>query len=611
MKKVYLIKLNFVLIVFFIFILNANSQTFTDSNLPIVVITTDLDGSGNPIAIPDDPKILGMMKIIKHPDGTRNFLTDLNTTAFLNYSGRIGIEIRGSTSQALPKKPYSLTTLIAGSTSTATTSNVSLLSMPSENDWVLNSLAFDQSLIRDYLAYNLSRQMGNYAVKTEYCEVVINGEYRGLYMLTEKLKADGNRVDITKITATDNALPNLSGGYITKADKTTGGDPIAWTMASYAGSTNYIHELPKPISVTSNQNNYIKLQFDNLQTAATANNVSLLDGYTTIIDVPTFVDFMVSNEYFANVDGYQLSTFFHKDRNGKLRAGPIWDFNLTMGNDLFQWGYDRSFFDRWQFSNGDNEGSKFWTDLFNNPEFKCYFAKRWFELTQTGKPLNQNSLNLLIDSTIALITEAMVREHAKWNTIPNNALEISNLKTWVTNRITWVNANIGSASSCSNVVTPPLVITKINYNPTVSGSLSSNNQEFVQITNTGSIPINLSGIYFLQLGTTYQFPYNSVIAANNSIYLAANATVFQTKNGIAPFGQYTRNLSNSSQNIVLADAFGNIIDKVEYFDTAPWPTAADGGGSYLQLISTNLDNNLATSWVASPIGLGLGAPCCN
>ena len=609
MKKFSLKKILFFLLFFAAYQTNAQ---FTDSNLPIVIITTDLDVNGIPLVIPDEPKILGQMKIIKHSDGTRNFMTDAASTSptIINYSGRIGIEIRGSTSQILPKKPYSLTTLIAGSTTTATTQNVSLLGMPAENDWALISLAFDPSLIRDYLAYNLSRQMGNYAARAEYCEVVLNGEYVGLYMLTEKLKADTNRINITKITAIDNALPKLTGGYITKADKTTGGDPVAWTMPSYAITTNFIHDLPKPINVTAAQNTYIKGQFDNLQTAATANNVSLLNGYTTVIDVPSFVDFMVSNEYFANVDGYQLSTFFHKDRNGKLRAGPIWDFNLTLGNDLFQYGYNRSFTNTWQFNNGDNEGAKFWKDLFNNPEFKCYFARRWFDLTASGKILNQTSVNTLIDSTVALLSESMVREHAKWNTIPNNALEISNLKTWITDRIVWINANIGSPAACLNVVMPPLVITRIHYNPVASGSITSNDQEFVQITNTGSTPVNMSGIYFSQLGTTYQFPYNSIIPANSYIYISATTAGFQTANGIAPFGTFTRNLSNTSQNIVLADAFGNLIDNVEYSSTAPWPTAANGSGSYLQLISTNLDNNLASSWIARSQS-GLASSCCN
>jgi spore coat protein CotH len=276
------------------------------------------------------------MKIIQRPDGSRNYLTDLNNSSFLNYEGRIGIEIRGSTSQTLPKKPYSLTTLIAGSTSTSTTQNVSLLGMPAENDWILNSLAFDSSLIRDNLSYYLARQLGNYAVRTVYCEVVINGVYMGLYMLTEKIKADSNRVNIVKITATNNTLPNLTGGYITKADKVDVGEPIAWSTVPYGGGTivNYINELPKPLEVTTQQNTYIQNVFNDLSVTARVHNSSIENGYPFIIDVPSFIDFILFNELAANVDGYQFSTFFHKDRGGKLRAVPIWDFNLTYGNDL-------------------------------------------------------------------------------------------------------------------------------------------------------------------------------------------------------------------------------------------------------------------------------------
>lgn len=594
---------NYILLSFLLVLANAHSQTFTDSNLPIVIITTDTNpGTGQPYEIIDDPDVYGTMKIIKHPDGTRNYVTDQNTTAFLNYNGRLAIQIRGSSSQDLPKKGYKVTTVQADN---VTNNNVSLLGMPAENDWVLNGLAFDPSLIRDYLAYNLSRQMGNYAPRTQYCEVIINGDYRGLYLLQEKIKADSNRVNVLKITTADTAGDNLTGGYITKADKLTGGDPVAWSTVSYAGeNVNYIHDLPKPEEVNTQQDTYIHSQFTALQTAITANNSSLLNGYTNAIDVPTFVDFMISNEFAANVDGYQLSTYFHKDRKGKLRAGPIWDFNLTLGNDLFSYGFDRSKTNTWQFSNDDNEGSKFWTDLFNNSIFKCYLSKRFNELTQPGQPMDTAVLNLYIDNTIALISEAMVRENQRWNTIPNNPLEIANLKTFIVNRKAWMTSHLGGFTACSNVVVPPLVITKINYNPATSGSFPvSNDQEFIEIKNTGTTTVNLSGIYFRELGTSYQFPYNSTVAADSSLYLAANSTTFQAQNGFAPFGQFTRNLSNKSQKIVLADAFGNIIDTVEYFDSTPWPTAADGNGSYLQLVSTSLDNNLASSWVASTAAL--------
>jgi spore coat protein CotH len=586
-----------VLLLFILFSNSAKSQTFTDSNLPIVVINTDIDPNTSlPLEILDDPRILASMKIIYRPDGSRNYLTDSNTTEYLNYNGRINIEIRGSTSQLLEKKPYGLTTLKSNNTSN---NNVSLLGMPAENDWILNSLAFDPSCIRDYLSYNLSRQIGNYASRTVYCEVVINDEYKGLYILQEKMKSNENRINILKIAKTDTTLPNLSGGYITKADKTTGGDPVAWSMASYDGWTDFIHELPKPENVTTEQNTYINNEFLRLETTSGAKNTNLATGYPSVIDVPSFVDFMIMSELSSNVDSYTFSTYFHKDRGGKLRAGPIWDYNLTYGNDLFMWGYDRSKSNVWQFSNGDNTGAKFWKDLFDEPKYKCYLSKRWNELTQTGNPLNYDKLTQYIDETITYISEAKVRENQKWGTISNDPVEISNLKTFLSNRITWMTNQLGSFSDCNNIVSPSLVITKINYNPAISTSFpESNDLEFIEIKNTGTSTVNLTGIYLRELGLSYQFPANSTILANELIYIASNAITFKEKHKTEAFGQFTRNLSNSSQKIVLADGFGNTIDAVEYSSTTPWPDA-NGNGSYLELISTDLDNALATSWEAS------------
>lgn len=593
--------LNNFILVCFLLSYASKAQTFTDSNLPIVIITTDLDANNQSLEIIDDPKILASMKIIKRPDGSRNYLSDQNTTAYLNYNGRIGIEIRGSSSQVLPKKAYSLTTLKADNISS---NSVSVLGMPSESDWILNGLAFDPSLIRDYLSYNLSRQIGNYATRTVYCEVVINGDYRGLYVMQEKIKSGTNRVNVTKIASTDNTEPNLTGGYITKADKDTGGDPIAWSMSSYAGSTNFIHELPKPSAVTPQQNTYIYNQFLNLEVTAGASNASVVNGFPSVIDVPSFVDFMLINEIASNPDAYQFSTFFHKDRGGKLKAGPIWDFNLTFGNDLFLWGFDRSHTDIWQFANGDNEGAKFWKDLFNNPTYKCHFAKRWNQLTQPEQSLNYTTLTQFIDQTVSLITEAKVREEQRWTTtnyppVQFPTTEINNLKTWLSNRISWMTTNLGSFSACSSTTVPSLVINRINYNPQATTTTLSDGLEFVSIKNTGSTVVNLTGYYFKELGISYQFPANATIIAGGTIHLASDPTAFQAKYGVPAFGRFSRNLSNSSQKIILADAFGNIVDSVEYFDASPWAIEADGGGSYLQLINTALDNNLATSWIIS------------
>jgi hypothetical protein len=154
-------------------------------------------------------------------------------------------------------------------------------------------------------------------------------------------------------------------------------------------------------------------------------------------------------------------TYFHKDRNGKLRAGPIWDLNLTYGNDLFLWGFDRSKTNTWQFSDGGNDGSAFWRGLFANTKFKCYLSKRWHELTQPGSLLNEASLDQFIDETVDLISDAIQREEMRWGSVGNHSLEISNMKMFIRDRITWMNDHIGPYSNCSNVVTPPLVITEI------------------------------------------------------------------------------------------------------------------------------------------------------
>jgi len=415
----------------------------------------------------------------------------------------------------------------------------------------------------------------------------------------EKLKIGSERINIVTMTRTDNSNPEITGGYVTKADKATGGDPVAWSMQSYSGWTNYIHDDPDPGEITSLQNVYIQSQFNNLQKTATAQNASISNGFPTLIDVPSFIDFMLINELASNADAYQFSTYFHKDRNGKLRAGPVWDFDLTYGNDLFHWGLDRSHTNIWQFDNGDNTGSKFWKDLYNNPTFKCYLTKRWKELNSTNELLNYFVIADKIDQLSKLLSEAMDRENKRWGTIPNHSGEIAKMKEWLQTRINWLNMNLGNYSSCANPALPPLVISKINYNPLPVGEINSEDLEFIEITNKGTQTVNLTGVYFSQLGLTYQFPANSTIGAGKKIILAANESSFKKIYGSVVFGQFTRDLSNKSEKLVLADAFGNVIDSVRYKDVQPWPVEADSGGYFLALTDVNSDNSLAENWTFS------------
>ena len=137
---------------------NNRQIIFTSSNLPIVVINT------NGQIIPDDHKITADMGIIYNGEGLRNNLTD----PFNNYNGKIGIEIRGSSSQQFPKKQYSVETRDLSGNDIS----VSLLGFPEESDWILFAPYNDKSLMRDVLVYKIASQMGRYASRSKYCEVV-------------------------------------------------------------------------------------------------------------------------------------------------------------------------------------------------------------------------------------------------------------------------------------------------------------------------------------------------------------------------------------------------------------------------------------------------------
>jgi hypothetical protein len=578
-----------VLLVFCSGILSA--QTFTDSNLPIVIIQIDKNAS-----IRDTPRVYGNMKVVYRGDGARTYVSDQDTESYLQYNGRISIEIRGSSSQALPKKQYGLTTLKQDD---RTNNNVSILGMPSENDWILNGLAYDPSLLRDYLTYNLMRRTGTYAPRTHYCEVIINGDYKGLYVFQEKIKADKDRVKIIKIEHSDNVYPNVTGGYITKADK-PGTDPVAWTMPTYSNAqVLYIHQVPKPGEILTIQHNYIKSQFEDL--ASRAMNESISSGFPTIIDVKTFVDFMLINELTANVDAYQISTYFHKDRGGKLRAGPIWDFNFSYGNDLYT--VSRSLYNTWQFDNGDNLGSKFWKDLFTNPTFKCYLAKRFAALTSTGNVFHQEYIATFIDEIIALIGEAKEREHARWGTLEHHEADIQQIKDFIGMRIAWMIENLGAYDDCQVINLPSLVINRIHYHPNKYAAIADEELlEFVSVMNAGSEPVPLAGVFFSELPFTYQFPPYMILDPGEEVYIARDAEAFKKAYGFAPLGVYHQHLSNSNQKIVLSDAFGNVIDEVHYVDKNPWPDA-DGNGKHLKLIDPTLDNALPENWTTDVLVL--------
>ena len=178
-------------------------QAFTTSNLPIVILNT-----GGAI-IEDEPKVEITMGIIDNPSGVNNVTDPWN-----GYNGAVGIEFRGNSTQGFDKKTYS----IELHTSTGADTSVTILGMPKEEDWILHAMVIDKTQLRIPMSFYLSQRMGHYASRYRYVEVVLDGDYRGVYILTEKLKRDKNRVDIAKLDSDDLAGDSLTGGYILRID---------------------------------------------------------------------------------------------------------------------------------------------------------------------------------------------------------------------------------------------------------------------------------------------------------------------------------------------------------------------------------------------------------
>ncbi|MBO7647556.1 MAG: CotH kinase family protein [Bacteroidales bacterium] len=598
-----ILKRAFLFIIILAGALSIHGQWITSSNLPIVIITTDLiPGTNNHYSIQDEPKVPATMKILYVNDSTVNYLSNQNDSAFLNYDGRIGIELRGSTSQGHSKKPYGLETRMDDD---VTNRNVSLLGMPAENDWVLTPMNDEPSFVRDCLSYGLAAAMGRYAPRTHYCEVIVNGDYRGLYFLTEKVKIDSKRVDIVSMDSTDNSFPAVSGGFIIKADKLTGGDVPAWTTPAYDywEEVSYIYHNPKPEEITAAQGMYIQQYFDSIAQLVAANNEDAGSGFPALLDIASFIDYMIMGEMSSNVDIYQKSTFFHKDRCGKLRAGPVWDFNLAYGYDFGSVG--RSGYNVLQFDNEDNTGSDFWHQLYENEQYRCYLFNRWKSLTAEDGPLYLYHVYDLIDSLSGIISEAMPRERSRWGRSYDYNNHIATMKTWLANRYAWLDNEFSQVLNCPERAIMPLVISKINYHPPIMQGHASDELEFIGITNNGEDTLDISGVYFRELGLTYQFPAGSFINPHQEIFIASDPDAFLQCYHKNAYGKFHRHLDNKSEALVLADAWGNIIDEVTYADTLPWPTTADGFGDFLILSDLNLDNSQGESWMAADEFVGI------
>jgi len=401
--------------------------------------------------IVDEPKVRSTMKITDNGEVT--------------YDGIAGIEIRGASSQMFDKKSYGLETWDDNNEDI----DASLLGMPEEEDWVLHGPYSDKSLIRNKLIYDLSTDLGRYASRTRFVELIINGTYKGVYVFMEKLKRDKYRIDINKLKSDENSGEDLTGGYILKIDKIAGSNVgegynnqnsfSSEVPPPYAGAgeIRFLYEYPDAEDITPEQQNYIQEYMRNFEAALSSDDFKNPEtGYRAYIDVESFIDFFILNEISHNVDGYRLSTFMHKDKNGKLKMGPIWDFNLAFGNADYCGGGNTN---TWAYQFNERCPGDFWSvpfwwyRLLEDPYFVEQLKSRWSE-TRSNVLSDEAVLGRISNYEQEMKeVDAINRNFAKWNILgtwiwPNNFVgttyeaERIYVEEWITDRMSWLDRAI-------------------------------------------------------------------------------------------------------------------------------------------------------------------------
>ncbi|MDA3890669.1 MAG: CotH kinase family protein [Salinivirgaceae bacterium] len=422
------------------------------SNLPIVVINT----SG--VTIPENERVVATMGIVNNGTNAINYISD----EFNEYNGRIEIRLRGHSSTQFPKRSFRIET----QDSAGNNNNVPLLGMSKENDWILYAPYSDKSLMRNALSYKLAGKINDYAPRTEFCELILNETYMGVYILTEKIKQDKNRVNIAKMTSEDILEPEVTGGYIFKYDWYDTGD----NGIILNSGLNLIVVEPQTEEILPEQEDWLVDYLNSFESALYNNN----GDYNDFIDVESFIDNFLIVEFLKNIDGFRLSTFFYKDRNGKIVAGPIWDYNLSLGNADYNYGWST---ERWYH---EDEWSPFyWFEelIFSKEEFSDQIKARWATLRKDIFEYNQ--INSIIDEWAILLEEAQERNFTQWEILdkyiwPNPGFpesgemwgtespktgaattwqgEIDYIKNFIEGRLEWMDFQLGYHNAIMNVV---------------------------------------------------------------------------------------------------------------------------------------------------------------
>jgi hypothetical protein len=409
-------------------VLGTEFQLF-QSSLPLLIIDT----YGHPI--PHRSKATGSFRMIE-PKGTA-----ISITNPASWQGRLELSQRGNTSRRFPKRSYTIKLI----DHEGGASKSPLGGMPPDSDWVLYAPYFDRTQLRDVLAYELSNAIGRYAPRTRFVEVFVsedggrlaNSHYAGVYVLEEKIKRGRHRVNLDERPA-NGTSPEAHDGFLFKMDHVDPGE----TGFRTARGLHFLYVHPKERDITGEQSAWLVNYLNRFERVLHGRGFAdPTEGYAKFLDVDAFIDHYWLVEMSKNVDGFRFSAFVQISPGGKLKMGPIWDWDQSFGNADFYGGDDP---EGWYWPNIRGTEINWFARLNQDPQFRQRTINRWTELRRG--PFSTTHILERIDALVASLGEAQQRNSARWPTRRNYPDYVRQMKRWIQARVEWVDRELGVTS---------------------------------------------------------------------------------------------------------------------------------------------------------------------
>ena len=417
---------------------------------PLPVLMIDTGGK----TIDRDMEIPARLKVIEDPDAS---LGAINTRP-VTMETAIVIQGRGRSSWEYAQKPYAIELQDGMGNDRAR----ALLGLPSETDFVLHSCYSDKTCMRNALSYAVGRELGRpagrWSPRTRYVELFVDGMYRGLYLLVERIKRDKLRVNIQAPVA-DATLGDVTGGYIfsQEGNEVT---PLRTWPSAVSTRHHWQHRYPRPEVISAGQRKYLQDAVADFERTLMRDRFG--EETRKRIDVASFVDYLLVQELTNNIDAFWKSWFFYKHADGaggRYIMGPVWDHDLSMGNVGYAKGHCATVLV------SPTARSPF-RQVFEDESFRNLLRCRWDGLRQRGQLLDIEELEGRIAAFERHIKAAKGRDRTRWQNIgiwiwPNNFVgggftdEVNYLRYWLRKRVAWLDVNL--PGSCDEVPQPPVV----------------------------------------------------------------------------------------------------------------------------------------------------------